>query len=130
MSFEQEEKKSERANSQEGKKEKEFSLSEIDELLKQNESIFDGLNKFSKVEIFEICASVFFFKASTSTPDFCMMVKTTEPSWSSNANSRCKASICCCPRSCAMDWADKMASCALLVKFAPLPFILFMLYQK
>lgn len=53
MSFEQEEKKSERANSQEGKKEKEFSLSEIDELLKQNESIFDGLNKFSKVEIFE-----------------------------------------------------------------------------
>ena len=53
MRFEEKGKKAEQTGSQENKTEKEFSLSEIDELLKEKSGIFDSLDKFSKDEIFK-----------------------------------------------------------------------------
>ena len=53
MSFEEKGKKEEQPHSSENKTEKEFSLSEIDELLKEKAGIFDSLDKFSKDEIFK-----------------------------------------------------------------------------
>lgn len=53
MSFEGKNKKSEQADSQENKTEKELSLSEIDELLKKSEKVSDNLDKFSKDELFK-----------------------------------------------------------------------------
>lgn len=54
MSFEGKDKKSEQQfESPENKTEKELSLSEIDELIRQNRGIFDNLDKFSKDQIFK-----------------------------------------------------------------------------
>src|SRR3989344_7555350 len=53
MSFEEKGKKEEQPHSPEDKTEKELSLSEIDELLKEKAGIFDNLDKFSKDEIFK-----------------------------------------------------------------------------
>ncbi|KKR47608.1 MAG: hypothetical protein UT90_C0012G0005 [Parcubacteria group bacterium GW2011_GWA1_40_21] len=53
MNFEEKDKKAEQPHSPEDKTEKELSLSEIDELLKEKAGIFDNLDKFSKDEIFK-----------------------------------------------------------------------------
>src|SRR3989344_9316509 len=53
MSFEEKGKKEEQPHSPEDKTEKELSLTEIDELLKEKAGIFDNLDKFSKDEIFK-----------------------------------------------------------------------------
>ena len=53
MNFEEKGKKTEQPHSSENKTEKELSLSEIDELLKEKAGIFDNLDKFSKDEIFK-----------------------------------------------------------------------------
>ena len=53
MSFEGKNKKSEQADSQENKSERELSLSEIDELLKKSEKVSDNLDKFSKDEFYK-----------------------------------------------------------------------------
>lgn len=53
MNFEEKGKKTEQADSQENKPEKELSMSEINDLIKQKITIFDSLDKFSKDEIFK-----------------------------------------------------------------------------
>lgn len=53
MNVEKNNTKVEQPNSSENKSEKELSLSEIDELLKEKTDIFDSLDKFSKDEIFK-----------------------------------------------------------------------------
>jgi len=53
MNFEEKDKKAEQPHSPEDKTEKEISLSEIDEFLKEKAGIFDNLDKFSKDEIFK-----------------------------------------------------------------------------
>lgn len=53
MNSEEKFNKAEQANQQENKTEKELSLSEIKDLVKEREGIFDSLDKFSKDEIFK-----------------------------------------------------------------------------
>ena len=53
MNFEGKSKKQEQANSPENKEGKEFSISEIDDVLKQKTDIFDSLDKYTKDEIFK-----------------------------------------------------------------------------
>lgn len=53
MAFEGKDKKQEQTNSPENKSEKELSLSEIDELIKEKAGIFDSLDKYTKDEIFK-----------------------------------------------------------------------------
>ena len=53
MSHEGKNKKTEQTNSAENKEGKEFSISEIDDVLKQKTDIFDSLDKYTKDEIFK-----------------------------------------------------------------------------